>query len=644
MSRRKGDKGGSGTRAGARYGNGYAEMDPTGRYGRFDDVLGKGAMKTVYRAFDERTGKEVAWNQAKICDMLRTPDALHRMYSEVHLLSTLRHESIIRFHTSWIDVANRNFNFITEMFTSGTLREYRLRYPRVHLKAIKIWARQILDGLVYLHSHDPPVIHRDIKCDNIFVNGHLGQVKIGDLGLAAVLKGSQSAHSVIGTPEFMAPELYEEDYNELVDIYSFGMCMLEMLTSEYPYSECCNPAQIYKKVTSGKLPDAFNRIKDPEMKRFIGRCLVSASKRSSAKELLDDPFLSLDDDTVISPRPVVVTGKNPITQPRSHGTVQKEDEDELEPEAEPDSEPENVVEKTAMTITGKLNPDDDTIFLKVQIADKDGHSRNIYFPFDILSDTPIDVAHEMVKDLEITDWESSEIAKMISQEISQLVPDWKFDCNSEPEEYSYGDGDDDGDDRDGTHPFYCASPTASSHGSLYGFDRSSSSKGLSFHAWQDELYTDDDDSSIHSGKYSAIIYSSGNEAEADSSPRHRETQAQSISHKSIRFGENPRDSHLASKLHKHSHILPDASTQGAGTSRGRQPTVDKRRMLRNRSMVDIRSQLLHRTLVDELNKRLFKTIGSVENIGFQDPYQNSSSSQNRGSPSRDERKKGKRWF
>lgn len=51
----------------------------------------------------------------------------------------------------------------------------------------------------------------------------------------------------------MAPELYEEDYNELVDIYSFGMCVLEMLTSEYPYSECSNPAQIYKKVTSVSL-------------------------------------------------------------------------------------------------------------------------------------------------------------------------------------------------------------------------------------------------------------------------------------------------------------------------------------------------------------------------------------------------------
>lgn len=54
----------------------------------------------------------------------------------------------------------------------------------------------------------------------------------------------------VGTPEFMAPEVYEEAYNELVDIYSFGMCILEMVTFEYPYSECTHPAQIYKKVVS----------------------------------------------------------------------------------------------------------------------------------------------------------------------------------------------------------------------------------------------------------------------------------------------------------------------------------------------------------------------------------------------------------
>lgn len=52
----------------------------------------------------------------------------------------------------------------------------------------------------------------------------------------------------------MAPEMYEEHYNELVDVYAFGMCMLEMATSEYPYSECQNAAQIYRKVTSVRSP------------------------------------------------------------------------------------------------------------------------------------------------------------------------------------------------------------------------------------------------------------------------------------------------------------------------------------------------------------------------------------------------------
>lgn len=56
----------------------------------------------------------------------------------------------------------------------------------------------------------------------------------------------------------MAPELYEEEYNELVDIYSFGMCLLEMVTFEYPYSECTNAAQIYKKVSSVRFSPLFS--------------------------------------------------------------------------------------------------------------------------------------------------------------------------------------------------------------------------------------------------------------------------------------------------------------------------------------------------------------------------------------------------
>ena len=64
----------------------------------------------------------------------------------------------------------------------------------------------------------------------------------------------------LGTPQFMAPELYEEEYNELVDIYAFGMCLLELVTLEYPYRECSNSAQIYKKVVAVKHHTFFHKL------------------------------------------------------------------------------------------------------------------------------------------------------------------------------------------------------------------------------------------------------------------------------------------------------------------------------------------------------------------------------------------------
>nr|XP_043637831.1 probable serine/threonine-protein kinase WNK3 [Erigeron canadensis] len=228
----------------------FVEIDPSGRYGRYNEVLGKGACKNIYRAFDELEGIEVAWNQIKVSDFVRNPEELEHLYSEVHLLKTLKHKNINKFYNSWFDTKNEHINIITEIFTSGTLRQYRKKHTHVDLRVLKNWSKQILEGLVYLHSHNPPIIHRDLKCENIFVNGNQGEVKIGDVGLAVILRQAHSAYSVIGTLEFMAPELYEKDYNELVDIYAFGMCLLELVTFEYPYVECANAAEIYRKVTS----------------------------------------------------------------------------------------------------------------------------------------------------------------------------------------------------------------------------------------------------------------------------------------------------------------------------------------------------------------------------------------------------------
>ncbi|XP_015973108.1 probable serine/threonine-protein kinase WNK11 isoform X1 [Arachis duranensis] len=275
----------------------FVEVDPTGRYGRYTELLGCGAVKKVYRAFDQEEGIEVAWNQVKLRNFCDDPAMVDRLYSEVRLLRSLAHKNIIALYSVWKDENKNTLNFITEVCTSGNLREYRKKHRHVSLKALKKWSKQILKGLNYLHTHEPCIIHRDLNCSNVFVNGNVGQVKIGDLGLAAIVEKNHSAHSILGTPEFMAPELYDEHYTELVDIYSFGLCVLEMVTLEIPYSECDNVAKIYKKVSSGVRPDALKKVKDPEVKAFIEKCIAQPRARPSASELLKDSFFDeLEDD------------------------------------------------------------------------------------------------------------------------------------------------------------------------------------------------------------------------------------------------------------------------------------------------------------------------------------------------------------
>ncbi|KAL2465395.1 putative serine/threonine-protein kinase WNK3 [Abeliophyllum distichum] len=343
----------------------FIEVDPSGRYGRYREVLGKGAFKKVYRAFDEWEGIEVAWNQVKVADLLRNSEDLERLYSEVHLLKTLKHKNIIKFYNSWIDAKNEHINFITEIFTSGTLRQYRKKHKHVELRALKKWSRQILEGLLYLHSHDPPLF-----CVRL-------------VQLTVSLAHRSSWH----------PELYEEEYNELVDIYAFGMCLLELLTLEYPYVECANAAQIYKKVTAGIKPASLGKVKDPGVKAFIEKCIAKVSERLSAKELLMDPFLRADEDSGS-------IGKSRRSLPLNSDDNDVQSDSGKTPH---DSIPEGSRD---FMVQGQRK-DHNTIFLKLRIEDSSGHIRNIHFPFDIEMDTSTSVASEMVEELDLTDHDVS---------------------------------------------------------------------------------------------------------------------------------------------------------------------------------------------------------------------------------------------
>ncbi|XP_020943832.1 serine/threonine-protein kinase WNK2 isoform X26 [Sus scrofa] len=275
-----------------------------GRFLKFDIELGRGSFKTVYKGLDTETWVEVAWCELQVRDALTaggqdrklTKLERQRFKEEAEMLKGLQHPNIVRFYDFWESSAKgkRCIVLVTELMTSGTLKTYLKRFKVMKPKVLRSWCRQILKGLLFLHTRTPPIIHRDLKCDNIFITGPTGSVKIGDLGLAT-LKRASFAKSVIGTPEFMAPEMYEEHYDESVDVYAFGMCMLEMATSEYPYSECQNAAQIYRKVTCGIKPASFEKVHDPEIKEIIGECICkNKEERYEIKDLLSHAFFAED--------------------------------------------------------------------------------------------------------------------------------------------------------------------------------------------------------------------------------------------------------------------------------------------------------------------------------------------------------------
>ena len=196
--------------------------------------LGKGGMGAVYEAVDLRLGHAVALKQALTSD----EDLWKQFEREARLMARLNHPGLPRV-TDYFTEGNRAF-FVMQLVEGTDLAEIIARQPGpLPHKSVVAWADQLLDALIYLHSRERQIVHRDIKPHNLKVTPN-GQIILLDFGLAKTESNDSgieaSSKSVFGyTPRYAPLEQIQDlGTTPRSDIYALGATLYHLLTGVKP--------------------------------------------------------------------------------------------------------------------------------------------------------------------------------------------------------------------------------------------------------------------------------------------------------------------------------------------------------------------------------------------------------------------------
>lgn len=246
---------------------------------------------------------EVVWNEVYMLPDQDLKSHLEEVKRVFDTLIHLDHANLVKFHTYWI-VNGNNLNdrkkvvFITEYMSSGSFKQFLykaknkpktldINNKKKTLKAWKRWCTQILSALSYLHSCEPPIIHGNLTCDTIFIQ-HNGLIKIGSVAPDAITKNVKTTRRDIKKNMHYFPAECDraENVTTAVDIYSFGICALEMAALEL------QPNVENGVVTDDVIRNVLNSLEDKDQRAFISLCLdEDPERRPTARELLFNKVL-----------------------------------------------------------------------------------------------------------------------------------------------------------------------------------------------------------------------------------------------------------------------------------------------------------------------------------------------------------------
>jgi len=263
------------------------------RLGHFEilNPIGAGGMGEVYRARDDRLGREVA---IKVLpqEMASDEQAMLRFQREAKSVAALSHPNIVALHELDRDPASGVFFFASELLEGETLAGNLRRGPVGWKKAAEI-AAAVADGLAAAHAKG--IIHRDLKPENLFLTNE-GAVKILDFGLARTLSAELDDRTqeqvtkrgmMIGTIGYMSPEqIRGEPVDQSTDLFALGCILHEMVTGSHPFRRG-NSAETIAAILKDDKPE---KLSPPQLDALVEHCLEKRADQrfQSARDLAFD--------------------------------------------------------------------------------------------------------------------------------------------------------------------------------------------------------------------------------------------------------------------------------------------------------------------------------------------------------------------
>jgi len=257
------------------------------------EVLGHGTLGTVYKALDQRTGKTFAVKEVRIDGRLES-DLKYKtdLENEVSIYKELSHPHIVGYLGH--DYLDNNLYIYLEYMAGGSVAQVLSQFGPLDESLIATYSRELLEGLEYLHTQKPVVLHRDVKGANILV-GLDCKVKLSDFGCSKRAADTMS-QSLRGSIPWMAPEVIKQDgHGRRSDIWSLGCVVIEMATARNPWGSFDNPVAAMMRIGMSKesppVPDHLSEVCQDFIRQSTQR---DRGLRPNASQLLKHEFVIND--------------------------------------------------------------------------------------------------------------------------------------------------------------------------------------------------------------------------------------------------------------------------------------------------------------------------------------------------------------